>query len=403
MDAGRKAGPVADQAHSLARFWQAASHFWCGRWGWVAWRLTILLVLIVLAQLLVQYLLNRWNRNFFDAIERRDVAALWAQAGVFVVLAAASTALAATSVWGRMTTQRKWRESLLRHVAEYWLAKDRFRRLDYVGSGCENPEYRVSEDIRIATDAPIDLVMAFLASVLTAIVFIGILWDIGGDLTFAALGTTWTIPFYLVIGVIAYSSVFSVLMIMVGRNLTGVIEREIQGEAELRAAADALRRSNDGTGSHDNATAERRTFWMAVHVVLLRWRNLAWQLVRTTLVSHTNFLLAPVVAWFLCLPKFVAGAMTLGELTQAAAAFVTVQGAFNWLVDNYSRLADWRAAAHRVAALLVALDALNACDGVESNGAVPLPCADAADRPAFAERAMGEHSPEQTASMPTAV
>jgi len=32
--------------------------------------------------------------------------------------------------------------------------------------------------------------------------------------------------------------------------------------------------------------------------------------------------------------------MSLGELTQAAAAFVTVQGAFNWLVDNFQRLAD---------------------------------------------------------------
>jgi len=36
------------------------------------------------------------------------------------------------------------------------------------------------------------------------------------------------------------------------------------------------------------------------------------------------------------------GAMSLGELTQSAAAFVTVQGAFNRVVDNYQRLADRR-------------------------------------------------------------
>ena len=30
----------------------------------------------------------------------------------------------------------------------------------------------------------------------------------------------------------------------------------------------------------------------------------------------------------------------LGEVTQAAAAFAAVQGAFNWLVDNYPRLAE---------------------------------------------------------------
>jgi vitamin B12/bleomycin/antimicrobial peptide transport system ATP-binding/permease protein len=48
--------------------------------------------------------------------------------------------------------------------------------------------------------------------------------------------------------------------------------------------------------------------------------------------------------------------MTLGELMQASAAFVTVQISFNWLVDNYQRLADWRAAVNRVATLLLALD-----------------------------------------------
>jgi len=52
--------------------------------------------------------------------------------------------------------------------------------------------------------------------------------------------------------------------------------------------------------------------------------------------------------------------MSLGKLTQPAAAFVIVQGAFNWLVDNYQRLADWRSSAHRVATLLVALDELEA-------------------------------------------
>jgi putative ATP-binding cassette transporter len=48
--------------------------------------------------------------------------------------------------------------------------------------------------------------------------------------------------------------------------------------------------------------------------------------------------------------------MSLGEVVQAAAAFVTVQSCFNWLVDNYPRIADWRSSANRVGFLLVALD-----------------------------------------------
>jgi putative ATP-binding cassette transporter len=43
---------------------------------------------------------------------------------------------------------------------------------------------------------------------------------------------------------------------------------------------------------------------------------------------------------------------------QAASAFTIVQAAFNWLVDNYPRLAEWNAGARRVASLMVSLDAL---------------------------------------------
>jgi vitamin B12/bleomycin/antimicrobial peptide transport system ATP-binding/permease protein len=69
-----------------------------------------------------------------------------------------------------------------------------------------------------------------------------------------------------------------------------------------------------------------------------------------------DLLLAPVFAWVLCAPKYLAGTMTLGELTQASAAFVILQLAFNWLVDNFQRFSDWRAATNRVATLLLALD-----------------------------------------------
>ena len=51
--------------------------------------------------------------------------------------------------------------------------------------------------------------------------------------------------------------------------------------------------------------------------------------------------------------------MSLGEVTQAAAAFVTVQAAFNWLVDNYPRLADWTSSANRVGSLIASLNRLN--------------------------------------------
>jgi putative ATP-binding cassette transporter len=62
--------------------------------------------------------------------------------------------------------------------------------------------------------------------------------------------------------------------------------------------------------------------------------------------------------------------MTLGEVMQASSAFVIVQVAFNWLVDNYPRLADWTASARRVGSLLVSLARLERADREESMGRI---------------------------------
>ena len=79
---------------------------------------------------------------------------------------------------------------------------------------------------------------------------------------------------------------------------------------------------------------------------------------RTTLVSHGNTLLAPLIGLILCVPQYLQETMSLGEVTQAAAAFAAVQGAFNWLVDNYPRLAEWASSASRVGVLLMGIDRL---------------------------------------------
>ena len=93
----------------LRRFWQSALGFWRDADAWSVWLLTALLFAVVVAQLLVQYWLNYWNRDFFDAVQQRNTAAVWTQAKLFLPLVVCSIAVAMISIWGRMTMQRKWR------------------------------------------------------------------------------------------------------------------------------------------------------------------------------------------------------------------------------------------------------------------------------------------------------
>ncbi|RAI36513.1 SbmA/BacA-like family transporter [Rhodoplanes serenus] len=348
---------AADRGRRLfRRYWASASGFWKGRSARVSWPLTLGLVAIASAQLTVQYLLNYWNRDFFNALERRDAVALWHQLALFLPLAALSVSLSVTSVWGRMTTQRKWREWLTQHLLGRWLDKDRYQRLGSVDGSHQNAEYRISFDARIATDAPVDMGIGLFNAFMTAIVFINVLGSVGGSYTLTLAGHAVTIPGYLVFAVIAYTLLFTGGMAFVGRNLTAVIQAENQAEAELRAATNAIRELGERTPPASVELEELVGVRDALAQVLRRWRQLCFQLMGTTGVSQTDILLAPVTAWMLCAPKFLAGEMTLGELTQASAAFVSVQVAFNWFVDNYHRVAEWRSSVNRVATLLHALD-----------------------------------------------
>jgi len=347
-------GAPGNQRGLFARFWKSASRFWRGKSALVGWPLTFMLIAIGIAQVTVQFRLNYWNRDFFNALEVRDGPALGRQAIVFVPLASASIALSVTAVWARLTTQRKWREWLTVHLLHSWFTNDRFRRLKFASDDSRNPEYRISYDARMATDAPVDLAMGLLTALLTAGLFINVLWTVGGSFTFTWAGVEVTVPGYLVIGAMAYVLVFTSAILAIGRKMLEIIQAQNQAEAELRATADRIQ--NLGWEPDRVKIALQKDVWEALRQVLYRWRQLCWQLMGTTLVSQTDVLIAPVFGWLLCVPKYLAGTMTLGELTQASAAFVAVQAAFNWFVDNYPRLADWRSAVNRVASLLLALD-----------------------------------------------
>jgi len=222
-----------DEKRLISRFWQSATGFWRGRSAWRAWPLVALLIAIVLLQLLVQYRLNFWNRDFFNAIERKDGAELWAQALRFVPLAVANVTLAITSVWGRMTMQRKWRAWLSNHLYDYWLESGHYRRLRFMLGDHQTPEYRIAEDARIATDVPIDLAVGLLSSLLTAITFIAVLWSVGGSLAVNAFGLTLAIPGYLVFAVVFYSMLVTAAMMLIASRLTRVMQENKRAEAEL--------------------------------------------------------------------------------------------------------------------------------------------------------------------------
>lgn len=368
-----KAAPNAERGPShnnsnvrlVSRFWASASGFW-ERGARTAWVLTIGMVVLIAANLVLGLVLNRWNKWFFDALEQRNAAELLRQGLIFVPLAAGSVAMGVTSVYFRMTIQRLWRAWMNGHVLDQWLAHDRYYQLNLVRGEHQNPEYRISEDLRVATDAPVDFAVGLLTAVLSASAFIVVLWTIGGSLSFPVAGVTITIPGFLVLGAVAYALIGSLAMVFIGRRFIIVSEEKNQTEAEYRFVLQRVRENGESIALLGGESEERAGLDRSFASVLRRWRDLCFQHMRTTVVSHTSSLVVWTAPVLLAAPKYLDGSMTLGAVMQATSAFVIVQGAFGWIVDNYPRFADWTASAHRVASLLVSLDALAAAENTGS-------------------------------------
>ena len=77
-----------------------------------------------------------------------------------------------------------------------------------------------------------------------------------------------------------------------------------------------------------------------------------------TWITNATGPMIPIVPLLFAAPKYLAGDLSLGEVTQLAAAFVQVQQAISWIVDNYSRIADSYASARRVMDIVDASDAI---------------------------------------------
>jgi vitamin B12/bleomycin/antimicrobial peptide transport system ATP-binding/permease protein len=363
----------AEQARKdylLTRFWISARGYWGKNGDRLAWLFSIGLLLLIVVNVGFQYGINVWNRAIFDAIEKHESATVFYLTAVFFPLAIGSVLLGVAQVFARMGIQRRWRAWLTSSVMTRWLASGRYYQLNLVGGDHKNPEYRIAEDLRIATDSPVDFIAGVTSALLSAATFIVVLWTIGGALTVTLGGSTVTIPGFLVIAAVVYAAIASGSIVTIGRRFVQISEDKNQAEAEFRYALTRVRENGESIALLGGEEEERDGIDKTFTKVLRQWSRLAGQHMRTTLVSQGSGLIAPVVPILLCAPKFLDGSMTLGQVMQAASAFTIVQTAFGWLVDNYPRLADWNACARRIASLMMSLDGLERAERGDGIGRI---------------------------------
>ena len=367
-------------APAVRGFWRLARGFWARGGPPLSRMFSVALLLMVVLGLAASYGMNVWYRVIFDALQSRESGTVLSLSLLYLPLLAGSVLVSVMQLCLRMSMQRRWRAWLNQRLLDRWLRDGRCYQLDLAGGAHRNPEGRIADDARIATEAPVDLAIGLTTAVLSAATFIVVLWTVGGAVTIEIAGATVTVPGFLVVAAAIYAVLASGTMFLIGRRLIAVSEHKNQAEAEYRYGLTRLRDNAEGVALLGGEGEERRGAEKSFLAVFRAWRDVCHQSMRTTVVSQTSGYIAPILPIILCAPKFLDGALTLGEVMQAASAFVLVQSALNWMVDNYPRLAEWVASARRVAALDASLAALTRAD------ATPAGRIERGDHPHFALR-----------------
>jgi vitamin B12/bleomycin/antimicrobial peptide transport system ATP-binding/permease protein len=127
-----------------------------------------------------------------------------------------------------------------------------------------------------------------------------------------------------------------------------------------------------------------------MQLVTTAWTRVVSSQAWMTWLMGGNGVMAPVLPLLLASPNYLSGQITLGALTQSAAAFVQVQVALNWLVDNYARIAEWLASAGRVAGLWTAFSSLDASVGTDDDERITIE--DSPDENTFTWMGLRSHS-----------
>lgn len=347
---------------ALLRFVIHSAGYWNGEGRW---RSRLLLAAMVgLGMLLVALTVrvNLWSADLFNALERRSSERFTEQVLVFAVLVCAIMLVNALHLTAKRGLQIGWREWLTQRLLGEWMTQARHYQISLLPGDHDNPDGRIAEDIRIATEAAIDLAHSALYCLVLFFSFAAILWSLSGIITVGTGAWEMSIGGHLVWLALLYAAVGSGLAFIVGGPLINVADRRQTTEANLRFGLAEAREHAEAIAMVQREARERNRLMLLFGAARELWNEQTVGLRRLLLFSSAYSVMATVFPILVSSPRYLAGAITLGTLMQIGQAFQQITAALSWPIDNFPRLAEWHASVDRILALS------DACEAAASGG-----------------------------------
>ena len=298
---------------------------------WAIWSIlgSALILFTSYFQVQVSVAINEWRRPFYDLIQKAltpatkgSVSAEEFFAGILTFFGIA-TVFIVVAVLTRFFTSHyvfRWRTAMNEYYVANW---PRLRTI-------EGASQRVQEDtMRFATILE-NLGVSLINAVLTLIAFLPVLLALSSYVT--ELPLVGAIPYPLVIAAVTWSVFGTGLLALIGIRLPGIEFHNQRVEAayrkELVLGEESAGRADPPTLAMLFANVRRNYFWLYLNYMYFN-------------VGRYVYLQTDIIfPYFLLVPTFVAGAITLGIMQQILGAFQEVRHSFQYLVTSWSTIVD---------------------------------------------------------------
>lgn len=329
--------------HFWTRVRQLVMPYWRSEEKTRAWVLLIAVIVISLFNVGISVWFNSWYRDFYNALQNKDLGAFTHLMLYFCLIAAVGILAAVYRLYLTQMLTIGWRRWLTEVHFARWLGHKNYYQLEQ-GGYTDNPDQRLSEDLNSFTSDTLSLGLGLISTLVSLVSFSIILWSVSGSLELWGI----TLPGYMFWCALVYAGIGSGLTHLIGRRLIGLSNQQQRFEADLRFAMIRVRENAESIALYNGEPNEQQRLSARFAKV---WSNF-WQIMqvqkRLKFFTTGYAQIAIIFPFVVAAPRYFSGQIQLGELMQINSAFGNVQENFSWFIDAYVTLAGWRATCDRL-------------------------------------------------------
>lgn len=328
--------------------WYLTKSYWQSEEKKKAFFLLACIIALTLGVVYMLVLLNQWNNSFYSALQNYDAKKIFDELIHFSWLAAIYILLAVYSYYLQQTLILNWRRWLTTRFIDIWLQNKTYYNLQMFGKDTDNPDQRISEDVRQFVEMTLSFGIGILKAFCMFASFVVILYNLSGSLSFTFMGKTWTINGYMLWASLLYSVIGTYITYIVGRKLVKINFIQQKYEADFRFSMIRLRESAESVAFYRGEAQEGSVFKQRFKMLLDNFWKLVNKQKQLVFLNSGYSQIAIIFPFVVAMNRYLTKEVTLGGLMQVASAFGRVQDSLSYFVDMYSSIAQWQAVVMRL-------------------------------------------------------